>query len=155
MAIYEQSALGSVLSSVPGAISDAMSAKQQRQMSQQQMMMNMQAMQQSQMQLQQQKISLGMDRGGYGNQDLSSYFTGLMMAPGTLATDDSGNFQWSMDKSMALPTQQEAWSKYQQIVGPANITEADSRYFMSNLWPSIIKERSGQVVSELLKCPLK
>ena len=49
MAIYEESALGSVLSSVPGAISDAMGARQQRQMNQQQMMMNMQQMQQAQM----------------------------------------------------------------------------------------------------------
>ena len=151
MAIYEQSALGTVLSSMPGAISDAMASKQQQQMSQQQMMMNMQAMQQASMQLQQQKIAMGMDRGGYGNQDLSAYFSGLMMAPGELSTDDSGNFIWSMDASQALPTEQEAWSKYQQIVGPANITEADSRYFMNELWPSIIEKRSGQVVSELQK----
>lgn len=151
MAIYEQSALGSVLSSVPGAISDVMASRQQKQMSQQQMMMNMQAMQQAQMQLQQQKTAMGMDRGGYGNQELSSYFTGLMMAPGTLATDDAGNLQWSMEPEQAMPTEAEAWARYQTIVGPANITEADSTYFMTQLWPTLQKKRAGLVVAELQK----
>ena len=151
MAIYEESALGSVLSRVPCAISDAMGARQQRQMNQQQMMMNMQQMQQAQMQLAQQKTAMGMDRGGYGNAQLDAYFTGLLMAPGILATNADGNFEWSMAPDQALPTEAEAWAQYQAIVGPANITEADSKYFVNQLWPALLQKRAGLVISEINK----
>tara|TARA_R100000781_G_scaffold113069_2_gene80970 strand:- start:496 stop:1845 length:1350 start_codon:yes stop_codon:yes gene_type:complete len=151
MAVYEQSALGTALSSLPGAITDAMASNQQRQMNQQVMAQNMQAMQQSQMQLEMQKKQMGMDRGGYGNQMLSEYFTGLMMAPGTLATNADGNFEWSLAPEQAMPTQAEAWARYQTIVGPANITEADSTYFMTQLWPELVKSRAGKVISEINK----
>ena len=151
MAIYEQSALGSMLEGLPSGLADMVNARQQKQMTQQQMMMNMQQMQQQQMQMDLQKKQMGMDRGGYGNQMLSEYFNALMMAPGTLASDTHGNFQWTMSPELVMPTKQDAWAKYQQIVGPSNITSADSDYFMGTLWPNLVKERAGLVVSEIQK----
>ena len=152
MSIYEQNPMGTVLANAPGMISQALQSRKQNQMNQQQMMMNMQQMQQAQMQLEVQKKQMGMDRGGYGNQALSEYFSQLMMAPGSLVSDPvSGNFVWSMDQAHKMPTQQEAWAQYQAIVGPGNITSADTDYFMGTLWPKLMETRAGLVVSEIQK----
>ena len=147
MAIYEENPIGTALGQVPNQIMQALQYKQAKGMQDQEMQMNKQAMEQARLQLAAQKKQLGMDRGGFGNKALDDYFMKLTLAPVSLTSGAGGNFIWS--DSSILPTQAEAWQQYQNFVGPANITEADSRYFMNELWPNLINTRSGNVIGEL------
>lgn len=146
---FEENPIGTALGAAPDAIIKALQYRQAKASQDQEMQMNKQAMEQARMQLKQQEKALGMDRGGYNNQALEDYFMNITMAPVNLVPDASGNYMW--DNPQVMPTQAEAWQQYQNIVGPANITAADSRYFMTELWPQAMETRSGNVVGELKK----
>ena len=146
MKVGIMSALSDAIGSIPSTIMQAAKLKQSQQQHEQAMVMNEQAMIQARMQLEQQKKVLGMDRGGYGNDQLTKYFNDLTLSKVSIRPGDG---DWNVEVDMPLPTQADAWSHYQSLVGPGNITSADTEYFMKTLWPQVMKSRAGKIVSQL------
>ena len=145
----EENPIGTALGSIPDALFKALELKQSQQNQQQQTEMNKQTILAAKMQLKQQETALGMDRGGYGNEALNMYFQQLIMAPGALTPNASGILEWTGDPRYDVTSQSDAWQNYISFVGAGNINEADSRYFMNELWPAVLKAHTNKMGAEL------
>tara|TARA_B100000519_G_scaffold156501_1_gene137891 strand:+ start:1467 stop:2813 length:1347 start_codon:yes stop_codon:yes gene_type:complete len=156
----KESPVAATLSQIPDLLMRAAELRSRRELQEAQenrlnqqflMNQNMNMMKQSEhaLNMELKKQQLGMDAAGYNNLEVIDYFNNLLLDEGVIESA-GGYLNWTGNTIM--PTHQEAWNNYKDIVtkGGKSITSGDYRLFNSN-WAQLVQSKNDRFKGQIGK----